>query len=113
MFTITGPGSPSVLTNMPTAIEQHVEWITNCISFMIKNDFKKITTSEKDSVEWGKQVKEAADKTLLPTVKHSWYLGANIPNKPRVFMPYAGGLPTYTKICENIKNNNYKGFLFS
>ena len=113
MFTITGPGSPSVLTNMPTAIEQHVEWITNCISFMIKNDLKKITTSEKVSVGWGKKVKEAADKTLLPTVKHSWYLGANIPNKPRVFMPYAGGLPTYTKICEDIKNNNYEGFLFS
>ena len=78
-----------------------------------KNDFKKITTSEKVSVGWGKKVKEAADKTLLPTVKHSWYLGANIPNKPRVFMPYAGGLPTYTKICEDIKNNNYEGFLFS
>ena len=74
---------------------------------------QKITTSEKNSVEWGMQVKKAADKTLLPTVKHSWYLGANIPNKPRVFMPYAGGLPTYTKICENITNNNYKGFLFS
>ena len=59
------------------------------------------------------EVKEAADKTLLPTVKHSWYLGANIPNKPRVFMPYAGGLPTYTKICETVKNNNYEGFAFS
>ena len=113
MFTITGPGSPSVLTNMPTAIEQHVEWVTDCISYMIENNFNKVSTSEKNSLEWGKQVKQAADKTLLPTVKHSWYLGANIPNKPRVFMPYAGGLPTYTKICENIKNNNYEGFAFS
>ena len=113
MFTITGPGSPSVLTNMPTAIEQHVEWVTDCISYMMENNFNKVSTSEKNSLEWGKQVKEAADKTLLPTVKHSWYLGANIPNKPRVFMPYAGGLPTYTKICETVKNNNYEGFAFS
>ena len=51
-----------------------------------------------------------ANKTLLPTVKHSWYLGANIPGKPRVFMPYAGGLPRYTKVCDKIKNNNYKEF---
>ena len=74
---------------------------------------KKICTTDKKSQEWGKEVNEAANKTLLPTVKHSWYLGANIPNKPRVFMPYAGGLPTYTKICDNVKNNNYEGFAFS
>ena len=65
---------------------------------------------EKESVKWGKQVKEAADKTLLPSVKHSWYLGANIPGKPKVFMPYAGGLPSYRKICDEIKANDYSEF---
>ena len=113
MFTITGPGSPSVLTNMPTAIEQHVDWITDCIKYMMNENLNKISTTEKMSLDWGKEVKDVANKTLLPTVKHSWYLGANIPNKPRVFMPYAGGLPRYTKICDKVKNNNYEGFVFN
>ena len=113
LFTITGPGSPSVLTNMPTAIEQHVEWVTDCIKYMIDNNYEKICTTDKKSQEWGKEVNEAANKTLLPTVKHSWYLGANIPGKPQVFMPYAGGLPVYKKICDHVKNNNYDGFVLT
>ncbi len=113
MFTITGPGSPSVLTNMPTAIEQHVEWVTDCIKFMIDNNYEKITTTNKKSDEWGKEVNKAANKTLLPTVKHSWYLGANIPGKPQVFMPYAGGLPVYKEICDKVKESNYEGFILS
>ncbi len=113
MFTITGPGSPSVLTNMPTAIEQHVEWVTDCIKYMIDNNYETICTTNKKSDEWGKKVNEAANKTLLPTVKHSWYLGANIPGKPQVFMPYAGGLPVYKEICDKVKESNYKGFILS
>ena len=77
---------------------------------------KKYTTIEADqksSKEWGLKVNEAANKTLLPTVKHSWYLGANIPGKPKVFMPYAGGLPIYTEVCNQVKNENYKGFNLS
>ena len=80
---------------------------------MIENNFNKVSTSEKNSLEWGKQVKEAADKTLLPTVKHSWYLGANIPNKPRVFMPYVAGVEAYTKECNRIVEEGYEGFEFS
>ena len=110
LFTVTGPGSPSVLTNMPMAIEQHVEWITDCISFMNQKKYSTIEADQKSSKEWGLEVNKVANKTLLPTVKHSWYLGANIPGKPKVFMPYAGGLPRYTKICNQVKNENYKGF---
>ena len=80
---------------------------------MINKKLTKISTTEKMSLNWGEEVKDAANKTLLPTVKHSWYLGANIPNKPRVFMPYAGGLPKYTKICDEVKSNNYDGFVFN
>ena len=110
LFTVTGPGSPSVLTNMPMAIEQHVEWIRDCISYMNKKGYSLIETSKKASEDWGDEVNAVANKTLLPTVKHSWYLGANIPGKPQVFMPYAGGLPKYDEICNESKNNNYKGF---
>ena len=110
LFTITGPGSPSVLTNMPMAIEQHVEWVRDCISFMNNKNHSTIEADSKSADKWGDEVNAVANKTLLPTVKHSWYLGANIPGKPQVFMPYAGGLPRYTKVCDEIKNNNYKGF---
>ena len=113
LFTVTGPGSPSVLTNMPMAIEQHVEWITDCISFMNQKKYTTIEADQKSSKEWGLEVNEVANKTLLPTVKHSWYLGANIPGKPKVFMPYAGGLPRYTEVCNKVKNENYKGFNLS
>ena len=110
LFTITGPGSPSVLTNMPMAIEQHVEWVRDCISFMNNKNHSTIEADSKSADKWGDEVNAVANKTLLPTVKHSWYLGANIPGKPQVFMPYAGGLPKYTEVCNEIKNNNYKGF---
>ncbi|MSQ57495.1 MAG: NAD(P)/FAD-dependent oxidoreductase [Limnohabitans sp.] len=112
-FTITGPGSPSVLCNVPVAIEQHVEWITTCIDHMRKEGFKRIEADTNASNEWLIKVNEAAHATLLPTVKHSWYLGANIPGKPRVFMPYAGGLARYRKICDEIAHDQYRGFIFN
>ena len=87
LFTITGPGSPSVLCNMPVAIEQHVDWITDCIAHMRSNGLERIE-ARADAVEkWVSEVNEAAARTLLPQAKHSWYLGANIPGKPQVFMP--------------------------
>ena len=113
LFTITGPGSPSVLTNMPMAIEQHVEWIRDCISFMIKKEYTTIEARSNLAKKWGQEVNRVANKTLLPTVKHSWYLGANIPGKPRVFMPYAGGLPRYSKICDDVKKNNFEDFILA
>jgi cation diffusion facilitator CzcD-associated flavoprotein CzcO len=113
MFTITGPGSPSVLCNMVPAIEQHVDWITDCIRHMQQHDLNRIETTEQASHTWQQEVDRAANATLLPKVKHSWYLGANIPGKPQVFMPYAGGLAHYREICNQAVAQNYKGFEFN
>ena len=113
LFTITGPGSPSVLCNMPVAIEQHVDWITECIDHMRKRGFSRIETTESDMESWVARVNAAAAATLLPQAKHSWYLGANMPGKPRVFMPYAGGMAHYRKICAEVANRGYEGFVLS
>jgi cation diffusion facilitator CzcD-associated flavoprotein CzcO len=111
LFMITGPGSPSVLTNMPAAIEQHVEWISDCIAYMNNQGHTTIESPESAVDWWVDEANAAANKTLLPTVKHSWYLGANIPGKPRMFMPYAGGLDTYRNICQQAANEKYKRFV--
>jgi len=113
LFTITGPGSPSVLCNLPPAIEQHVNWITACIEHMQKHGLKTVQTSDLASTQWQEEVERAANATLLPQVKHSWYLGANVPGKPRVFMPYAGGLANYRTICDDVVKDGYRGFQFS
>jgi len=110
LFTITGPGSPSVLCNMPVAIEQHVEWVTNCIAYMRKRGYERIEPSAESADRWVDHVNEAANATLLPQAKHSWYLGANVPGKPRVFMPYAGGMARYRKICNEVAAKGYEGF---
>jgi cation diffusion facilitator CzcD-associated flavoprotein CzcO len=111
-FTVTGPGSPSVLCNMPVAIEQHVEWITDCIAHMRRRALKTVEASEAAVDDWVGQVNAAAAATLLPQAKHSWYLGANVPGKPRVFMPYAGGMAHFRKICADVAARNYEGFTF-
>jgi cation diffusion facilitator CzcD-associated flavoprotein CzcO len=113
LFTITGPGSPSVLCNMPIAIEQHVEWITDCIAHMRLRGLSRIEPRAEAMDRWVQQVNEAANATLLPQVPHSWYLGANVPGKPRVFMPYAGGMPVYRQICTDIAAAGYAGFALS
>lgn len=113
LFTITGPGSPSVLCNMPIAIEQHVDWITDCIDYMRDNKVTRIEATDDAMTQWVEQVNAAANATLLPKAKHSWYLGANVPGKPRVFMPYVGGMDTYRKICAQVAANQYPGFSFS
>jgi cation diffusion facilitator CzcD-associated flavoprotein CzcO len=113
LFTVTGPGSPSVLCNMPVAIEQHVEWITDCIAHMRKKGLTRIEATEESMEDWVAKVNAAANATVLPQAKHSWYLGANIPGKPRVFMPYAGGMAYYRKICTEVAARNYEGFTLS
>lgn len=110
MFVITGPGSPSVLTNMPVAIEQHVEWVTECISHMEKNNIDTIEPTAQAADEWVAHVNDAANATLMPQAGHSWYLGANIPGKPRMFMPYAGGMDRYRDICDEVTADGYRGF---
>jgi cation diffusion facilitator CzcD-associated flavoprotein CzcO len=113
LFTVTGPGSPSVLCNMPVAIEQHVDWITDCIDHMRKQGLSRVEPAESAAETWLERVQAAADATLLPKAHHSWYLGANVPGKPRVFMPYAGGMAHYRRICEQVVESGYEGFEFS
>ena len=113
MFTITGPGSPSVLCNLPPAIEQHVNWITDCIAHMRQQGLHTIEATETASDAWCEEVNRAANDSLLGQVKHSWYLGANVPGKPQVFMPYAGGFGKYTVICNEVMQDHYRGFQLS
>jgi cation diffusion facilitator CzcD-associated flavoprotein CzcO len=110
MFTVTGPGSPSVLANMPVAIEQHTQWIARCIGHMKEYGLTRIEADAKAAEDWGAHVNEAAGQTLLPMANHSWYLGANVPGKPRVFMPYAGGMARYAKFTDEVAQNGYRGF---
>ena len=110
LFTITGPGSPSVLCNMPVAIEQHVEWITDCIAQMRAKGLQRIEATDAAMEGWVQEVNRAANATLLPQAHHSWYLGANVPGKPRVFMPYAGGMARYRDICTGVAARGYEGF---
>lgn len=113
LFTITGPGSPSVLCNMPVAIEQHVDWITDCIDYMRDRGLERIEAKPEAVENWVTEVNDVASRTLLPLATHSWYQGANIPGKPRVFMPYAGGLIRYREICQNVATSDYEGFALS
>jgi cation diffusion facilitator CzcD-associated flavoprotein CzcO len=111
LFTITGPGSPSVLCNMPVAIEQHADWITDCIRHLNDSGLECIEARADAAAKWVAEVNEVANKTVFPLAKHSWYLGANIPGKPRVFMPYAGGMLRYRQICEDVAAHGYEGFM--
>jgi cation diffusion facilitator CzcD-associated flavoprotein CzcO len=111
LFTITGPGSPSVLTNMPVAIEQHVEWITECIGHVRAKGIRAIEASEEAVRSWSAHLEDLARATLLYDAKHSWYFGANVAGKPQVFMPYAGGLHRYRTLCAEIAREGYKGFV--
>ena len=110
LFTITGPGSPSVLCNMPIAIEQHVDWITDCIRDLRAKGLARIEAEPEAAEQWVTQVNDAANATLLPMASSSWYLGANVPGKPRVFMPYAGGFARYAEICNDVTQSGYRGF---
>lgn len=113
MFMITGPGSPSVLCNMPIAIEQNVDWVTDCIRHMRATGKQRIEAAPDATERWVEHVNEAANATLLPMASSSWYLGANVPGKPRVFMPYAGGLNRYRSICYDVAKSGYRGFAMS
>ena len=113
MFIITGPGSPSVLSNMPRAIEQNVDWITDLLSHVIQNNYAEIGVAQTNAKEWTEHVTDVANKTLLPKANHSWYLGANVPGKPRVFMPYAFGLNHYRDHCASVAKNGYEGFIMT
>jgi cyclohexanone monooxygenase len=109
LFTVTGPGSPSVLANMIFAIEQHVDWIAECLRFMRQRGSDSIEAQPDAQDQWVAHVNEVADRTVFPQA-NSWYVGANIPGKPRVFMPYAGGVVPYRRKCEEVAARGYEGF---
>lgn len=111
LFTITGPGSPSILTNVVMSIEQHVEWIDECLASIAERGAETIEADPQAQDDWVAHVADVAAGTLFVNAK-SWYMGANIPGKPRVFLPYIGGLGAYTQICDRIAANGYEGFRF-
>jgi cyclohexanone monooxygenase len=104
-----GPGSPGVLSNMRVSIEHHVNWITDCIRYLTENGVTSIEATERAQDEWVDHVREIGDTTLFPRA-NSWYVGANVPGKPRVFMPYIGGVPLYRETCEDVATKGYQGF---
>jgi cation diffusion facilitator CzcD-associated flavoprotein CzcO len=109
LFAITGPGSPSVLSNMIVSIEQHVDWIADCIDRMRAQDHETIEATAAAQEAWVAHVNEIGHATLYPRA-NSWYMGANIPGKPRVFMPYIGGVGAYRQICDGVAAKGYEGF---
>jgi cyclohexanone monooxygenase len=110
LFTITGPGSPSVLSNMVLSIQQHVEWLADLFAYMDDKGVATIEASEAAEDEWVDHVNEVANATLFPSA-NSWYVGANIPGKPRVFMPYVGGVGPYRQRCDEVAASGYSGFV--
>lgn len=112
MFMITGPGSPSVLSNMIVSIEQHVDWVTDLIAHLEARGIDTVQPVEEAQKRWMQTVHDEAAATLYLT-GNSWYLGANIPGKPRVFMPYVAGVGKYRAIAEDVAADGYRGFAFA
>jgi cyclohexanone monooxygenase len=112
MFIVTGPGSPSVLSNMVVSIEQHIDWISDCIAAMGQRQMDAIEATEAAEEMWVAHVNEVANMTLYPQA-NSWYIGANVPGKPRVFMPYPGGVNVYRDFCRDVVAKGYEGFVMS
>jgi cation diffusion facilitator CzcD-associated flavoprotein CzcO len=112
LFTITGPGSPSVLANMVVSIEQHVEWLTDLLRRVTAGGITRVAPTVEAETDWVKEVAARAEATLVPLAR-SWWSGANIPGKPRVFMPFLGGIAVYGEIIDGIASNDYPGLTFS
>jgi cyclohexanone monooxygenase len=110
LFTVTGPGSPSVLSNMMVSIEQHVDWIVDCIAHLRAHGIATIEPTPEHEDAWVEHVREVGDASLYPRAA-SWYMGANIPGKPRVLLPYVGGVGTYRELCDAVAERGYEGFL--
>jgi cyclohexanone monooxygenase len=112
LFMITGPGSPSVLSNMIVSIEQHVDWVCDAIEHLRQQGLATIEPSQQAQDDWVDHVNLIASSTLYPKA-NSWYMGANVPGKPRVFMPYAGGVGEYRKKCAQVATDGYPGFVLT
>ena len=109
LFAITGPGSPSVLSNMIVSIEQHVDWIADCLAYLRAHGFVAIEATAQAQEAWVAHVNAVGHATLYP-LANSWYMGANIPGKPRIFMPYIGGVGVYRQRCDEVAARGYEGF---
>jgi cyclohexanone monooxygenase len=109
LFMITGPGSPSVLASMIQAIEQHVDWMADCMAHLRDLGAATIEPMQHDEDDWVEHVNEVSKVSLRSTCS-SWYVGANIPGRPRVFMPYIGGFPIYVQKCNEVMSNGFEGF---
>ncbi|TXL69705.1 NAD(P)/FAD-dependent oxidoreductase [Vineibacter terrae] len=109
MFIITGPGSPGVKTQMIASIEQHTDWIAGCLAHMRRHQLDRVEPTAEAEAAWVQHVNAVADSTLYP-LANSWYVGANIPGKPRVFMPYVGGFDAYKRRCDAVAAGGYEGF---
>ena len=109
LFTITGPGSPSVLCSMIVAIEQHVDWIADCLTHLRERGLATIDATDAAQEAWVAHVSDVGHATLYPKA-NSWYMGANVPGKPRVFMPYVGGVGAYRDRCDEVARRGYEGF---
>ena len=112
LFTVTGPGSPSVFTNMLPTIEQHVDWIADCLAYMKDHNYTAIEATPDAEAAWWEHVQDSVADGLKATT-NSWYLGANVAGKARVFMPYYGGFPNYCRKCEQVVADDYEGFAFA
>ncbi len=111
MFMITGPGSPSVKSNMIVSIEQHVDFVADSLAHMRDHGYALMEPERQAEDDWVGHVQDTANKTLFPKA-NSWYMGANIPGKPRIFTPYVGGVGFYRRTCEQIVADGYRGFRF-
>jgi cyclohexanone monooxygenase len=111
LFMITGPASPSVFSNMVVSIEQHVDWIADCLRYVREQRFANVEATREAETAWMAHVNELAASTLFP-LANSWYTGANVSGKPRIFMPYIGGVGAYRQKCDEIAANGYEGFAF-
>ena len=112
MFLITGPGSPSVLGNMISAIEENANWIAECMNHMGTHGLSAVEATREAQDAWVAEVNRAADATLYPLAK-SWYMGDNVPGKKRVFLPYIGGWKKYLDRCDEVAAKGYEGFAFA
>ncbi|HEX6933601.1 MAG TPA: alpha/beta hydrolase fold domain-containing protein [Streptosporangiaceae bacterium] len=109
MFMITGPQSPSVLSNMVVSIEQHVDWVADCLQRLRAEDLDRIEPTPVAEAGWVRHSQDCAEITLYPRA-NSWYMGANVPGKPRVFLPYIGGVDAYRRACQDVAENGLLGF---
>ncbi len=112
LFIVTGPGSPSVKGQMTVSIEQHVDWIAACLLHLRARGLARIEADCEAEEKWVAHVNEVASATLFAAVD-SWYTGSNIPGKPRVFMPYIGGMANYRRKCEEVVARGYEGFVLT